>query len=206
MPVFCVPCPALHCHHLSQCHFHDTMELLALEERNLTYLEWSQLGIAGLTTDNGPFSPFAIKSHTKQWKHHSIKAWLSSLLGAWLPTTAMHWDPVTTNSGAHGSWGSLNCNISLWEHTTHPSQHGCCELLSKFSCCSGSFWDCAASYLKPSPPLSSKMATPCFISESEVLLMSFSAWHPKVTEHSRLLADWIIKGENQEPWEFKHSK
>lgn len=79
-------------------------------------LEWSQIGTAGITADHG-------LSHLLQqeWKHPSEKGPTSVTGDAWQATTAAHWDPVTTNSGAHGSWGSQDRKIPLWEHITHPS-------------------------------------------------------------------------------------
>lgn len=103
-----------HYHLLPCCHFYDKLEFLVLGERNLT--NWSQFGTAGITADHG-------LSHLLQqeWKHPSEKGPTSVTGDAWQATTAAHWDPVTTNSGAHGSWGSQDRKIPLWEHITHPS-------------------------------------------------------------------------------------
>lgn len=109
MPVFCAPCPAIHCH------LHDGMDLGIRREK-----PWVIPACHCRDhTDNEPLLPSAVNS--QQWKHHRWQAWLYPRLGARQPTSTAHQDPVTTNSGAHGSWGSQNRNIPLWEHIIHLS-------------------------------------------------------------------------------------
>lgn len=177
--------------------------ICGVRREKLYYLEWSQFVIAGITTDHGPLSPFAVGMETSQCKR---------------PNFSHSWCLAAKNSYTLGPCNNqLRCPWKLGkpgqEYPTMRTRHTSLvtQLLwapfKKSTRCSGSFWEYAASSLEPSSSLSSKMAIPCSVSAFEFfLLISFSTWHPGVTAYSRQCVEWIIKRGKQEPWEFKHPK
>ena len=170
---------------LTRCCSHDGMELQTSRRELSHNLGWVQLNTAHISTDNCLF-------HLLQWIDPPQKKRLDlphkqvafmELDCLWRNTGSQQLAHTETDqelaevpAGTRGIWWSLSEEYASCKHTTHPWWHGCHQQLSILGLLEGS-WEHATSSRKPSPPLPSQLATPCFVPHSNPLAVSLvSLW------------------------------